>query len=86
MHLDTIITDRRLHAALVVAALIFSVSYAFGQYVRYKENNLAAVNTWINCVKTESFTDRAYNFCKEKTAESYLFKESFDWATGTDRQ
>ena len=78
-----ILIDRILKGMLAVAALIFSVSYAFGQYVHFRESNILDLNTWINCVKTEQLSDRAYEFCREKAEESYIFKNPYDWNSVT---
>ena len=73
--------DRIIKVLLVVAALIFSLSYAFGQYVRYRESNVRDLEAWMDCAQTDQFTDRAYEFCKEKAEENYLFKKPYHWGT-----
>jgi hypothetical protein len=71
--------DRILHSVLVFAALVFCVSYAFGQYVNYKKSNVRDLEAWMDCARTDQFTDRAYDFCKEKAEENYLFKKPYHW-------
>lgn len=72
--------DRIFQIVLAVAALIFSVSYAFGQYVNYKESNVRDLEAWMDCARTDQFSDRAYEFCKEKAEENYLFKKPYGWS------
>ncbi|MEI6650819.1 MAG: hypothetical protein WCL23_05315 [Candidatus Moraniibacteriota bacterium] len=71
--------ERIIRATAVVAVLIFSLSYAFGQYIRYRESNVRDLEAWIDCARTEQFSDRAYEFCREKAEENYLFKKSYHW-------
>lgn len=74
--------DKVLWLLFALAAIIFAGSYSFGQYVRYKESNIEDLNAWMNCVRTEQFTDEAYRFCREKCSENYIFKKHFDWGDG----
>jgi len=74
-----LLIDRIFKGVFAIAALVFSVSYAFGQYVHYRESNVRDLNAWMDCVRTEQFTDRAYEFCREKTEENYIFKKHYDW-------
>jgi hypothetical protein len=62
-----------------VSVFIFSVSYAFSQYVRFREHNLNEINTWLDCVKTVQLSDQAYEFCRTKVSENYLFEVPYDW-------
>ena len=71
--------ERIIRATAVVAVLICSLSYTFGQYIRYRENNVRDLEAWIDCAKTEQFSDRAYEFCREKAEENYIFKQYYDW-------
>jgi hypothetical protein len=71
--------DRIIRAIAVGAVLIFSLSYTFGQYVRYRESNVRDLEVWMDCVKTDQFSERAYAFCKEKAEENYIFKQYYDW-------
>lgn len=73
--------DRILHSVLAFAALVFCLSYAFGQYVNYKKSNVRDLEAWMDCARTDQFTDRAYDFCKEKAEENYLFKKPYHWGT-----
>lgn len=81
-HISRQIADGIFRGLLVLSALIFSISYAFGQYIRYKENNIDDLNAWMHCAQTEQFSDKAYEFCRTKASENYLFKKSFDWGDG----
>jgi hypothetical protein len=76
------IVERVLWGIIAVSALVFAVSYAFGQYVRYKQSNIEDLNAWMECVRTEQFTDEAYRFCQAKCSENYIFKKHFDWGDG----
>lgn len=71
--------DRIVRIAFAAAALIFSGSYAFGQYVNYKKSNVRDLEAWMDCARTDQFSDRAYEFCKEKAEENYLFKKPYHW-------
>lgn len=74
--------DRIIRITLTVSALIFSLSYAFGQYVRFRESNVLDLDAWINCAKTEQLSDTAYQFCRQKASENYMFKKHYDWGEG----
>lgn len=82
--IDKTVADMLFRGLLVLAALVFSISYAFGQYIRYKENNINDLNAWINCAQTDQLSDKAYEFCKTKASENYIFKTPFDWGEGGD--
>ncbi len=62
-----------------VSVFIFSVSYAFSQYVGFREHNVNEINAWLSCVRTGQLSDRAYEFCKTKLAENYLFEVPYNW-------
>lgn len=74
--------DKVLWLLFALAAVVFVGSYAFGQYVRYRQSNIEDLNTWMECVRTEQFTDEAYKFCQAKCSENYMFKKHFDWGDG----
>jgi len=64
-----------------VIAFIFTVSYAFSQYLEMRKINVQDLAVWNACVENSNLGDRAYQFCKEKSSENYLFKEHFDWSS-----
>ena len=71
--------DRVFKGVLAIAALIFSTGYAFGQYVNYKESNVRDLEAWMDCARTDQFTDRAYEFCRQKAKENYILKKPYEW-------
>jgi len=68
---------------VAVSIFIFSVSYAFSQYVRFRDHNVNEINAWLNCVRTSQLSDRAYDFCRTKLAENYMFEIPYDWKKQT---
>lgn len=61
---------------------VFAVSYAFSQYIRLREHNLHEIDVWLRCVQSNQLGDRAYDFCKTKVSENYLFEVPYDWQRG----
>lgn len=74
------VAEKWFQIVIAVAVIIFSVGYVFGQYVHYKESNIRDLEAWTDCVRTTQLSNRAYEFCQEKTSENYIFKQPFDWA------
>jgi hypothetical protein len=64
-----------------VAALIFSVSFAFSEYLEVRKLNIEALATWNACVADSNLGDKAYEFCRQKCSDNYMFKKPFDWGT-----
>ena len=62
-----------------VIALIFALTYAFSQYLEMRKINVQDLAVWNACVENSNLGDRAYQICKEKSSDNYLFKEHFDW-------
>lgn len=73
-----------LYSVVAGAFLILAGSYAFSKYINYREHNLHVLDTWLACVHEQGLSERAYEFCREKSAENYIIRDRYDW-TQTDR-
>ncbi len=70
-------------AAVGLSVLIFSLSFAFSQYVRVKEHNLAVTAEWRACVKEATMyaEPESYDFsidCQKYASDQYFFYYPID--------
>jgi hypothetical protein len=62
-----------------ICAVVFTSSFAFSEYLEIKANNIQAISTWNACIQNSNLGDRAYEFCRSKCSENYMFKTPFEW-------
>ena len=62
-----------------VIAFVFTASYAFSQYLEVKKINIQDLAVWNACVEDSNLGDRAYEFCRQKCSDNYMFKKPFNW-------
>ncbi len=60
---------------IAVSALLFSISYAFGQYVEAKDHNLAVLKPLLDlCFSAEGLTTETVQQCTELNKKQFIFK------------
>jgi len=62
-----------------VIAFCLTLTYAFSQYLEVKKINIQDLATWNACVEDSNLGEQAYQFCRQKCSDNYMFKKPFDW-------
>jgi hypothetical protein len=64
--------NKALLIILALSALILSLSFAFSQYVRVKEHNLAVISQIKQCAD-KNLSDEAQEDCSKLIQKEYIF-------------
>lgn len=74
--------NRVMIVVFAVIAFVFTASYAFSQYLEVKKINIQDLAVWNACVEDSNLGEQAYQFCRQKCSDNYMFKKPFNWGPG----